>query len=768
MTQSFQISLFRHKRDTNAQLVERTWEQLCANFREPQVRAEKDGPLFSPAVFDPPVRAKLNVKRLSLLVLDLDHAAKLGTIKSRLSLLECAFIISSTHSHLRQTESNPSAEPRFRVVVPLAEPIPAARFLSLWSYVKQMTHLNVDEAAKDESRIFYTPAISSESSEYECFIQEGSFLDWKRLPLTEAIPRGSRMKTAPSYESVTAGVPIANGSRNQGLFKIGKRLAEAHLSEAAIRAALLVENDRLCDSPLSADEVKSIAANARRYPIQLNEAPEDNALPIPLPDNKVQTPQLDERLLPEVWKPWLSDVCERLQCPLDYAVVAAMVSAASLIGNRIRVRPKQHDPWMVVPNLWGAIIGPPGVMKSPAFKEGLIFFNEIANRERAEFAREQEDSAFEKEFNESKRSDLIKEMKKAPIEKKADLRLRFDSLKAEEPVEKRLWTADATVEKLGELLNENPDGILMNRDELTGWLKQLDRQGHEQDRAFYLEAWNGEGNFTFDRIGRGTTHIKNVTISILGTIQPSMIEPYFRSAMNGLGDDGLIQRFQLLVYPEVPKAFKYLDRPPKGRDPARDSFKYLYEMTPKDIDAKFLTSEAGGHAFLQFNDEAQEFFVEWVVDLETDLRSDTIESSALISHISKYRSLMPSLSLIFHLLKRVNKETDSHSIGLASVELAAAWCSYLKMHAEKLYTLASVSRFDCAREILKRIESGELGSPFTARDVYAKHWKRLSEPEEVKRSLEILSEYRYLQPMRFETAGRTKTLYTVHESIGAK
>src|SRR5688572_4644673 len=167
MTQKFQISLFRQKRDNNARLVERTWEELCRNFRKPQVRVEKDGPLFSPAVFDPPVRAKVNAKRLSLLVLDLDHAATLGTIKSGLSQLSSAYIISSTHSHLRKTESNPDAEPRFRVVIPLTEPIPAASFLSLWSYVKYRTGLNVDEAAKDESRIFYTPAIASEESEYD-------------------------------------------------------------------------------------------------------------------------------------------------------------------------------------------------------------------------------------------------------------------------------------------------------------------------------------------------------------------------------------------------------------------------------------------------------------------------------------------------------------------------------------------------------------------------------------------------------------------------
>jgi putative DNA primase/helicase len=321
------------------------------------------------------------------------------------------------------------------------------------------------------------------------------------------------------------------------------------------------------------------------------------------------------------------------------------------------------------------------------------------------------------------------------------------------------------VEKLGELLNENPDGLLVIRDELTGWLKQLEKHGHEQDRAFYLEAWNGEGAFAFDRIGRGTTYIRNLTISLLGTIQPSMIEPYFRSAMNGSGDDGLIQRFQLLVYPEVGKQYKYIDRPPAGRETARQSFENLYRMPPKDVDARFLTPEAGGHAFLQFDPEGQEFFETWLTEMETDLRSGSIQSPALESHISKYRSLMPSLALLFHLLKRVNGETSSSSIDTETVMLAAAWCSYLQRHAEKLYTLASLSEFDCAREILKRIRSGELGTEFAARDIYVKHWKRLSNSEDVKRGLQILSDHGHLEAVRLETNGRAKTVYVVHESL---
>ena len=49
-------------------------------------------------------------------------------------------------------------------------------------------------------------------------------------------------------------------------------------------------------------------------------------------------------------------------------------------------------------------------------------------------------------------------------------------------------TNDVTIERLGELLRENSRGLLINRDELIGLLRSLDKEGHESDRAFYLEA----------------------------------------------------------------------------------------------------------------------------------------------------------------------------------------------------------------------------------------------------------------------------------------
>ena len=109
---------------------------------------------------------------------------------------------------------------------------------------------------------------------------------------------------------------------------------------------------------------------------------------------------------------------------------------------------------------------------------------------------------------------------------------------------------DATVEKLGELLNENPRGLLLIRDELAGFLAHLESEQYQSDRAFYLEAFNGDGRFTYDRIGRGTVHIGNCTVSMIGGVQPTRIAPLVRAAIRGTNNDGLIERLQLAVWPD--------------------------------------------------------------------------------------------------------------------------------------------------------------------------------------------------------------------------
>jgi hypothetical protein len=113
------------------------------------------------------------------------------------------------------------------------------------------------------------------------------------------------------------------------------------------------------------------------------------------------------------------------------------------------------------------------------------------------------------------------------------------------------------------ILADNPNGVPAFRDELVSLLKGLDREEQAAARGFFLTAWNGTASYTFDRIILGKTHIDAACLSLLGSTQPGRLAEYVRRAVSGgAGDDGIIQRFGLLVWPDQKGDWKECDRWP--------------------------------------------------------------------------------------------------------------------------------------------------------------------------------------------------------------
>jgi putative DNA primase/helicase len=335
----------------------------------------------------------------------------------------------------------------------------------------------------------------------------------------------------------------------------------------------------------------------------------------------------------------------------------------------------------------------------------------------------------------------------------------------EEPILRRYKTEDATVEKISELLLENPRGILVHRDELSGLLRNLDKQGREGDRSFYLEAWNGTGSFDVDRIGRGSLHVPALCLSILGSIQPGPLSSYVYQATQGeKGDDGLLQRFQLLVWPDPHPTWRNVDRWPdvEAKNRAYEVFRRLDALNPEDFGASGEDEE--GILAVRFTGDAQEVFDQWRDELEVRLRSTELPP-ALESHLAKYRSLMPSLALIFQLIEFVDGTAEGGAVGLRATLQAAAWCEYLKTHAARLYSSAENPAIEGARMLLERIRKGDVSNADSTRSVYRRHWAKLSTPEEVNGACQVLEEFGWLQIEAVKTTGRSTSRLRLHPSL---
>jgi len=504
----------------------------------------------------------------------------------------------------------------------------------------------------------------------------------------------------------------------------------------------------------SEEEKETVEINGEKYEIKKRDS---GSVPEPLPSGLKPVPAFSPDTVPEVFAAFIIDCANRLQCSADFIAVTLISAFSGTVGRRVAITPNR-DSWKVIPNLWGAIIGRPGFMKSPAMTAALLPTKRIEDEYRKRFQKELE------EYESTKRlADLVvkdfERLAKNAVQKK-DLKLAAEHLedsKDQQPASpklKRLTVNDPTVEALGEILSSNPSGLIVLRDELTGWLKSLGKDGHETARSFYLEGWNGDTPHTVDRISRGHLFIPACCVTIFGGIQPGKLAPLIRSAVSqSLDDDGLLQRFQLMVYPDQSSEWnpgaKFEDE--NAKEEICELFKFAVSLE------QFETPET-----LHFDKVAQECWNDYLHALELELRGGELHAS-LESHFGKYRSLVPSLALLFHLA-----ETRAMSpVPVSSLNQAIQFAAYLRCHAERIYGLSLERKVVAAKALLKKLD--KLPQPFTHRDVYRKCWSGLNRESTVD-AIQLLQDYGWVKelewPGQSEKGGRNTYRYVASKNKG--
>jgi putative DNA primase/helicase len=485
--------------------------------------------------------------------------------------------------------------------------------------------------------------------------------------------------------------------------------------------------------------------------------------PTPLPNALPPVDAFDAELLPQRLRPWVMDISYRMQAPADFPAVAALVAISSLIGARAVIQPKARDDWQVVPNLWGAVIGRPGVKKSPALSEALKPLHRLQAVE------------FELQMADHKAWELdckVAEMQADSNEKKAKGLASKDPAVARallepvdlpsEPKARSYIENDATVEALGVVMNENPWGLLAYRDELYGLLTALDKQGQEGSRAFYLQSYDGNQGYKFTRIIRGITYIPRVCLAMIGGIQPGRIQEYVRGAVaGGSADDGLLQRFGLTVWPDVTSEYVHVDQWPDT--PAKQTAWAVFERL-----AALQPANDTDPVIWRFTPAAQEIFVEWLVPFETEIRGDSLHP-AMVSHLAKYRKLIPALALVFALIDTPESGGVIHEGELIR---ALAWGDYLRSHANRLYAAAVMPETTDAASLLAKIKAGKLTDTdcvmlksFTPRQIAVKGWAGLGTSDAVRKAADLLVDYDWLRKILVNSSaagGRPSERYTIN------
>lgn len=482
-----------------------------------------------------------------------------------------------------------------------------------------------------------------------------------------------------------------------------------------------------------------------------------------------------DHLLPTALAPWIQDVAYRLDVPMEYVAIGAIVMAGQAIGSACGIRPKRQDDWTIYPNLWGIVCGPPGTLKSPALSESIYPLVRQDDAQFAAYEEAQKEHEKAKLLYEAKTSNLKGELKKAGSKSIGGTGISetdavVDQFEAPppEPVCKRFLANDVTVEAMCKILNDNPRGVLLYRDELYGLLRTWDKEKHETDRPFFLEAWDGAGRRNVDRATKPTLRVKNMCVSILGGMQPETLRRYLVEAADDL-NDGLLQRFQLAVMFDESEITV---NKPVDQLPDRAARHRAFEVIEKIVKAEFHYYGAEvdpdtEKPFYRFEDDAQELFFSWYQELSRKMKEE--ENPFIAQHLSKFRKLMPALALIFHVLDMCDESRAHSRVSVWSIEKAIAWVRLLETHARRIYKLIKPVELSKAGLLGEHIRAGKLPQRFTAREIQKKGWRGIKEMPDIKKACDELVAMNWLRADRKppgKTGGRPKEEFIINPKLG--
>lgn len=455
--------------------------------------------------------------------------------------------------------------------------------------------------------------------------------------------------------------------------------------------------------------------------------------PLPLEEHLLPVPAFPLDCLSPVLREYCHIRATQSCLPPDFTATTFIGVISGLIGRAYQIELRPGHDWVESANLWGLIIGNPSSMKSPTIKA-------VSNLCLAPL-----DKKAKIEFENS-----IKSYKALKNENKI-AKIDFDE---PEPNRKRFYTDDPTVAALKKLFSNNERGILLRSDETSGQLQKFDKDGCEGDRSFFLSSWSGQETHHDDRITRDSLLDLKLCLAWIGGIQPTNLKQHLQQATNGSrGSDGLMQRFQLISYPDIDQDFEDVDIK------IPDSLK---EEIIKLVIA--LDDACSGEKILHFDEETQKAFICWYVDHQNLTRSEEMEYWQ--SHLGKIPKLVGSLCIQIHLIDSIKKESVSNEVSLNTLQKALKLTHYYIEHARRAYGSIESRLLADARKILKMIRTGKIKNRFKASDIYRNCSCSLREAEHTKAVLELLKDHHIIaKEKQTEGVGAPCTEWIVHPNL---
>jgi hypothetical protein len=385
-------------------------------------------------------------------------------------------------------------------------------------------------------------------------------------------------------------------------------------------------------------------------------------------DGAMTTPPLAPDWLPPAIRDFVFQASEVKGSPPDVLFLSCLIALSECCHDGFRLQPKPNEPgWTETARLWGLVVGDASTMKTPVMKLALGPLNDMNNLMAGDHA-----AAAAKHLREMK---IHNEGEKQRTKAAAGGALPEPVEAPKPPPQHRIIVGDVTPEKLADLLNDNPRGLLMFRDEIAGWLGSFgaySKAGGAKERGFWLESFNG-GSYPVDRISRPPIMVVNNSMRILGGIQPDRA----RALAATMDDDGLLQRFIPIVIASGASAESDAEEPVALTRAYDALLRHLWATAPN-----------GSRTVIAMTPEAitvRKDLMTWLLPL---LSADTLPAM-LRSHLAKWRGLFPRLCLIYHMVGCGSKgwyPSSKPLSGDTANRVATLMKSWMFPHAMNFYT----------------------------------------------------------------------------------
>ncbi len=244
-------------------------------------------------------------------------------------------------------------------------------------------------------------------------------------------------------------------------------------------------------------------------------------------------PEFPTDALPKTVARLVREGAAAIGCPEDFIALATLTALGAEIGNARVISPKKD--WNEGAALYSAVIADPGEKKTAAVAVATGPARKLENRLNREHERKLDEYAREEREYEVERRDARKEDRAAMPP-------------PQRPTAERVYVNDTTTEALIPILKANPRGVLLERDELVGWVKGMDQYkagGKGADRQFWLSTWSNS-RASVDRKSQNGEPLSVLRpfVGVLGAIQPAVLPELAEGR-----EDGMLERF-LFAFPK--------------------------------------------------------------------------------------------------------------------------------------------------------------------------------------------------------------------------